>query len=274
VGLISALWLSLYVHQVHFSSLLVRDVFSGVLLAALVLILALPFKKMRYSVLGGGIYAVLVHTDPQYILLFPLIAIFILVFIARHLVINLQYLFLFTAFALIVSLPWTARNYVVYKQFVPVSLEAVRYVSPVKERLPAKIKRVAVGAQAPVSRGRLERMKSNAIEFWRVVKRCEAGGDQAAGTSGWSLRHNLISAVEYGLLLPFFVIGLATAFIRREKVLLLLASVTLYYFIMRLFFGGGERVRLQVEPFIIILAFSSLFALSERFRAQRARRAS
>jgi len=274
VGLISAVWLALYVHHVHFSSLLVRDAFSGFLLAALVLVLALPFKRMRYSLLGGGLYALLVHTDPQYILLFPLIAAYILVFTARYLVINLQYLFLFTSFALILSLPWSARNYVVYKQFVPVSLEAVRYVSPVKEKLPAKIRQVARGSRAPVSRGRLERMKANAIEFWRVVKRGEAEGAQGAGAGGWSLRHNPISIASYGLLLPFFIFGVAAAFIRREKVTVLLASVTLYYFLMRLFLGGSERIRLQVEPFIIILAFSSLFALSGRLRAQEDQRAS
>jgi len=268
VGVISALWLALYVHHIHFSSLLVKDALACLVLSALVLVIARPFSKMRFSLLAGALYTYLIHIDPQYLLILPVFAVFILVAVSRYLSLNLQYFILFISFAAVLSLPWTIRNYAVYKQLIPVSLESNRYIRPVKEKIPAKVRAVAQGRAPAVSKSRFERIKKNSIEFWRVTKFGHQEGSKSAGQADapWSLRHNLISIVSFGLLLPFFLIGMISTIVKRNRAGILLTSVTIYYFIMRMFFGGSERTRLQIEPFIIVLALYGVFRLLELLR--------
>ncbi len=266
-GLFAAMWLALYVHHIYFSGILVRDAFSCLILTALVYRLALPFKKMRYSLLAGFLYAVLVHTDPQYMLLLPVFILFILLSKTRHLVINIQFLMLFLSAIFVISIPWTVRNYYVYKQFIPVGLESERYISPVKTRIPQKIKEMTASQGTPVSRSRLNRIRENAVEFWRITSfhpRKPGGrqGSSSAKLPPWSLRHNLISIVSFGILLPFFIIGTIRALMKKQREALLLVFVTLFYFLIRIFYGGSERIRLQIEPLIIILAFYALFYMT------------
>jgi 4-amino-4-deoxy-L-arabinose transferase-like glycosyltransferase len=262
VGLLSAFWIALFVHHIYFSSFLIRDVLSSFVLAALVLVLAMPFTRMRMSLVAGALYAYLVHIDPQFLLLLPVFAVFLLFFLSHYLVLNLQYLFLFLSFVIAVSSPWTARNYYVYKQFIPISIEANRYVHPLRQKLPAKVSVMAQGKIPEISESRVERMTENAIEFWRVTdlgtRTTAADASDQDVRKAWSVRHNIISIANYGVLLPFFILGIISVFIRKNRAGILAGMTTLAYFVVRVFFGGSETARLQVEPFIVVLAFFAI----------------
>jgi 4-amino-4-deoxy-L-arabinose transferase-like glycosyltransferase len=270
VGLLSAFWIALFVHHIYFSSLLVHDVLSCFILTALVLVLARPFTRMRFSLLAGALYAYLAHIDPQFLLLLPVFAAFLLFLLSRYLVLNLQYLFLFLSTIIVVSAPWTARNYYVYKQFVPVSLEANRYIHPIRQKLPAQIREMTRGEIPEISKSRISRMKENATEFWRVTNLgSHTDGENVSDENvrnAWSLRHNIISIANYGVLLPFFILGVVSVFIRRNRAGILAGTTALAYFAVRLFFGGNETVRLQIEPLIIVLSFYAIIEIVEIIR--------
>jgi 4-amino-4-deoxy-L-arabinose transferase-like glycosyltransferase len=270
VGLLSALWIALFVHHIYFSSLLLRDVLACFILTSLVLVLSQPFKKMRYSLVAGALYAYLIHIDPQYLILLPIFLLFILIYVSRHLTINIHYLILFLSFAVVVSMPWTIRNYFVYDRFVPVSLEANRFLDPVKKKIPAKLRAFVQTKTSSVSHSRLNRMKENAVEFWRVTKfgyKRDSANDAGSSPNAkpWSLRHNLINIASYGILLPFFMIGLISVAAKRNAAGILVGALTIAYFIMRVFTSGSERARLQIEPFIILLALYAVFELRDFF---------
>lgn len=265
-GLVSALWMAIFPHHVYLTAILTRDALSCFLLVLLVNVLTRPFKRMRWSLVAAAIYAYLVHVDPRFLWLFPVLFAYVLFFLTRHRLINLQYLVLFTSFSIIISVPWTVRNYLVYDQLVAVSLEASRYITPVKRRLPAKIRAIAERTSPPVSRSRLARMEKNAAEFWRIAR---FGPEDNGGEKAWSTRHNLLSIFSYGILLPFSLIGLVWAFWRRNPPAMLAGSVTLMYFLICLVFGGSEKARLQVEPFVVLLAFYAIWQLKESFSTHR-----
>jgi hypothetical protein len=242
------------------------------LLLLLVTIIAQPFRRMRDGAFVGLVYAALIHVDPQFLLIFPVLAILIF-FKTHHRFLNVQYFFVFAFVALVLSVPWTLRNYAVYKQPLPISLEAAHYLRPFK--LFVTDPEIAVNAiqNRVTTTSRTRRIEKNTVEFWRV-SRFKAG--RPIGSSAdrpvqraWSLRHNLISIGSYGLLVPFMLVGVVVAVRRQEREALMIAAMMLAYFLMRAYLGGTERARLPVDPFIILLAFYGFSVVMEWLRGRR-----
>ena len=97
----------------------------------------------------------------------------------------------------------------------------------------------------------------NSVEFWRAVRWRDAPADAAHGLvaqPAWSLRHNLIGFLSYGVLLPFALAGAALALKRRHRATLIMAGAIVSYAILRGFTGGDDRARLVVEPLLILVA--------------------
>ncbi len=270
VGLISAVWLALSVNQMHFASLALRDTLVTFLLTWMAYTLARPFYRMRTAVWTAFLYAVLVHTEPMFLVLAPLLVVFLALKSTHHRALNVQYVFLFLAALFVFFIPWTARNWVVYRDIVPVSLEATRYTAPVARLLRDEPDHVAPsnvpGAITIERPGYLE----NQREFWRMIRLYGDPGDPARGIPAepaWSVRHNVASMLNYGVLVPFFVIGIAFAFSKRHRAVLVLTTMVWSYAILRGFVGATEASRLWVEPCIILVAFYGVKVLIEMRRA-------
>lgn len=268
---LAALWFALHVHHMHLSHVFQRDILSVLLLALTLFLLVRPFVKMRFALVSGIVYAALIHVDPQYLILLPVLGAFVL-FKTRHRFLNIQYLLVFFAALVVASAPWTIRNWAVYDQALPIGLEAERFLRPARLAVTepgagfSEIERKVVTA----SRARL--IERNALEFWRFARLRgpePAGGASAppdastrrSGGPAWSARHNLVSVLNYGILLPFFLAGIAFALRRRDRAGLMLAAVTAVYFLMRAYLGGSERARLPVEPLIVLLAFYGIWGV-------------
>jgi hypothetical protein len=84
------------------------------------------------------------------------------------------------------------------------------------------------------------------------------------------LRHNLISIINYGVLVPFFLVGIWLSVRNRSRAGLILAVASVVYYSIRAFYGGSERARLPIEPLIILLAFYAVIELYARYRASKA----
>lgn len=275
VGFFSALWFCVYVQQMHFSCQMLRDTLATTVLMIFAYLISRYRNKMRGAAWTGLTYVVLVHVEPLYLFFFPLLAVFFFCCATRHRLLNAQFTFVFLFTVLILSTPWTLRNYLVYKDFVPVSLETGQYTQPIKrllDRSPGESTPDATGKNSGQQR---PGVVHNVVEMWRVVK-LDGGGTEppsdepsAAAVDSWSLRHNLISLVNYGLLIPFFFIGMATAFKRRKSAGIILTVAVVGYALIRAFYGGSERARLPVEPMLILLAFYGLVTMVQRYRSQK-----
>lgn len=272
---LAALWFAFHGRHIHASSVFERDVLSVLLFVLVVFLIVKPFSRIRDAVVSGLAYAALIHVDPQFVLLAPVwIAFFF--FKTRHVLFNFQYLFVFLGIVLVASVPWTVRNYAVYDQPVAIALEARRYLRPVKLPPAEPITELSDLKAGVVRTPAAQRIRRNALEFWRVARFRDNPPDKAAGASdsaargigeaAWSRRHNAVSIANYGLLLPFFVAGVALSVRRRQRAGLMLAATIAAYFLVRAYFGGSEHTRLPVDPLIVLLAFYGIEALWQRFR--------
>lgn len=270
VGLASALWLGLCVNHMHFASLATRDVLVTFLLTWLAYALARPFYRMRTATWTAFLCMLLLHTEPMFLLLLPVLVVFLAVASTHHRALSAQYVFLFLASLFVFFIPWTARNFFVYHDVVPVSLEATRYTAPVTRLLGEGPPEPAAIAHPDAVTIEKPGFFANEREFWRVVRLEPFAGDPKHGLvpePAWSLRHNATSVLNYGVLLPFFVAGCAFAFSRRQRAALVLASVVLTYAVARGFVGVSDSSRLWIEPLIILLAFYGVKVLLDLRRA-------
>lgn len=269
VGLVSALWLGLSVNHMHFASVMARDVLVTFLLTWLAYTLARPFRRMRTATWTAFLCMLLFHTEPMFLVLLPLLVVFLALASTHHRALSTQYVFLFAATLFVLFLPWTVRNYVVYRDIVPVGLEATRYTAPVTRLL-------SESAPAPESVStHPDQVKrpgffTNEREFWRAVRFADSPGDPARGVRpepAWSLRHNVIGILNYGVLLPFFLAGLVFAWKIRQRAGLVLGSIVMSYALLRGFVTDGDGARLVVEPLIILIAMYGVKVLLDLRRA-------
>lgn len=274
VGLASALWLGLSVNHMHFAGLAIREVLVTFLATWLAYALARPFYRMRTSVWTAFLYVLLVHTEPLYLVLLPLLVVFLAIGSTHHRVLSIQYVFLFTIALFVFMTPWTVRNWIVHRDVVPVSLEATHYTAPVGRLLrdapPFEPTRAGPETASRSADGGPRGFFANQREFWRVLRTHEAPGDPERGVTAqpaWSLRHNATSVLNYGVLLPFFVTGLVAAWARRNRAALVLGSIVLSLAIVRGFVGAITSSRLWVEPLIILIALYGMKVLLDMRRA-------
>ena len=81
-------------------------------------------------------------------------------------------------------------------------------------------------------------------------------------------RYALISLLSYGALLPFMAAGLAMA-LRRGGRFLPLVGYVLFSVATKAAVFAGIRLRMQIEPFLILLAALALSALTRRIMPAR-----
>ena len=270
VGLVSALWLGLSVSQMHYASFMMRDVLVTLLLTWLAYTLARPFHRMRTAVWTAFLCTLLFHTEPMFLILLPLLVVFLAVASTHHRALSAQYVVLFLAALFVFFIPWTVRNFVVYGDIVPVSLEATRYTGPLTRLLSDTIPEPEAASAQSVA-GTIQRpgFLDNEREFWRAVRLADSPGDPARGLRpepAWSLRHNLINVLNYGVLLPFFLAGLVLAWKIRQRAVLVLGSIVISYALLRGFIWE-YGARLVVEPLIILIAFYGVKVLLEMRQA-------
>jgi 4-amino-4-deoxy-L-arabinose transferase-like glycosyltransferase len=255
-GLIAAIWLGLSAHQIMFASFAMRDTTVTFLFMWFVYSLVVPFQRMRAALWLALLYSLLIMTEPFFLVLLPILLLYLAFFATHHRVLSLQYVFLFAAFLLFFNIPWTVRNYVVYRQFVPVSIEAEHYIAPLEKLARSTIptQNVAIPPEGVVIE---PSFGHNTAEFWRAMRLRPAPADPAHGVTAqpaWSLRHNLIFLVTYGMLLPWMVLGMIFAVRRRYRAMLVVGGAIVSYAIFRGFMTGDDRFRLTIEPLIILLA--------------------
>ena len=265
VGLFAAVWFSIYVQEAHYTSIMLRDVTVTMLATFTCYLLIRYAHTVRGALWTALAYAVLLHFDPQFLLFLPVITLYFLFYATRHRLLSVQYAFLFLGAVLVLLVPWTARNYRVYGNPIPVALEAMQYYQPA---------RIAIKpANAPADNG--GGFWRNSVEYWRVTRvrdhAVPVGNGPDRVLPAWSFRHNAISLATYGLLLPFFLVGLWASVRNRNRTTLVLSIAVAGMYLIRVFYGGSPHTRLPAEPLIILLAFYGFTHIMRECRSRRAR---
>ncbi|HLP58521.1 MAG TPA: glycosyltransferase family 39 protein [Candidatus Deferrimicrobium sp.] len=107
----------------------------------------------------------------------------------------------------------------------------------------------------------LEKWFANAGELWRPFLLSGAfvsEGFQFVGPS-WSFKHNLISCLSYGWLLPFFLAGIIFSLKNKNKYAIFIVLImVLHTFIHVILPYITDRYRIPMDAFVMVTAFYGL----------------
>ena len=268
-------------------------------------------KYIYYLIALSFFYTLLFHIDERYFAYLPLFLAFINFFDKSKLIIRIKKSFLFFLLVVIFMLPWLIRNYIVFDNIVLLSVRTTSITSKFikydknlikynhygnRELSPSQVDSVLSGQKthfAPNDRippaqiaemrkgifphrfSRFENYYNRFIDLWRPVKinsNYYMGGFSYMGP--WSPRHNLATGLSYGLLLPFFFLGLHKLFQQQKKMAIFLFSILGYHTFIHILFipYTRDRYRIPVESIIILLGIYGIITVYEYIKCKKGKR--
>jgi len=259
-------------------------------------------KTSTMNLIAFALFVVLLfHTDERYLTYIPLFT--LLLFAGQaSLITKLKKIGLFSIFVILLSLPWQIRNYIVYDDFIIVTCRTTsltKYFIDHREEVmfydhtpnrsylsKSQIDSIQKGLLTNFSNGKsiypgqIEAIKKGNMPYFFSTKEKIFSRlyflwvpfkfhdnyriTGYAFNPAWSLKHNLMTGLSYGLLLPFALL----AFIilirkKRWKEVYLFGSVLLFHTIIHIAFipYTRDRYRHPIDFIIIILGIYGLFIL-------------
>lgn len=296
VGILSALWTIFYVNYIRWVPTILKENLIQFLFALFILLLLLYLIENRsYIILTviSFVFTFLIHTDERYIVYYIVLA--TVMFIVKGLNIKqkmLSFLFMNILILLFMS-PWLIRNYEVYHRPVILSerianltdklfgykndnyfsqeiqisdatLDSIIKGLPVHDiTMYNLIQRGISYGSYPVRYSKLQKMYTDFKELWRPFRFSNMWVSEGFRPEGkWSFSHNISIILTYGLLLPFFLIGLYFCFKERnESFLILFGIVIIHTIIHTTFVLSQNRYRIPIDVIIIVIAFYGLTQL-------------
>lgn len=128
-ALIAALLYSFSFYNVFYTRALLSESLMTFLLSLFILFCTLGLKKDKilFWIASGITFGLVILTKSEYIL-FPFVLFISILFINRNKLANkLKRSFIFIISVIIIVLPWTLRNYIAFKEFIPVSVGGIGY---------------------------------------------------------------------------------------------------------------------------------------------------
>lgn len=283
-ALFLSLWATLNINMMRYGFQMLKEPYIFLSLALLVLYLwryAMNKLSARSLIIVMVVSAALIHIDDRYLYLVPYIFIFVfIVGITRKHISNFI-CGLLVFFALLI--PWNYRNYIQYKQIVVMTTNVHSTLQKFlgDELLPtpqllvqsrkAKDNSVIDNKQVEITEdGRIlewnkgfygyivafiEHMRPTYLrESWVYTL-------DGWGIRKWSLGHNLMGLLFYGIFLPIYMMSFILAGLRRHGYLLIILFLPLLHGMMHAYLPFPlERYRMATD-FIVVLG--ALWALNE-----------
>ncbi len=278
VSFLAAIVWCIYPFSIFYSGFLLTET----LFVFLVVISIFSFLKIfesgippRYGIVPGFMTGLAGLCRPTMELFFPFALVPVFFTAGSYRVRLLKVLFIAAGFVLALS-PWIIRNFVVFGRFIPGTTMggAVFWEgnNPYSDGGPCRYFPEGLWQVEETRRdGIFYKLTIDCIKqdperfihlmvwkffrFWNVVP-------NASEYSGFLYR--LISVLSFGMLLPFFVMGLFTPPLNQKK--LFLMSIIVFFTIFHMVFLASIRYRFAIEPLIILFSCQGLFWLYERIR--------
>jgi len=304
IAILSSVWTLFYVNSIRWVPTLLKENLIHFLFALFVLLIIVYFIKEKnylYLFLISFVFSLLIHTDERYIVYF-LIILTVIFFrnnlSLKHKIFSVIFISLLT---ILFMTPWLIRNYEVYKRPVllsertsPLIDKYLGYKNPnnfsqeiqisdatldsILKGIPVcdmtvynLIQRGMSYGTLPVRHSKPEKAYIDFKELWRPFRFSNMWVSEGFRPEGkWSLSHNISVILTYGILLPFFIIGMFL-FLKEKNVLaivlfLIVAIHTLLHITIVL---SQNRYRFPIDIIIIVLAFYGLINLVNIFKSKK-----
>lgn len=172
------------------------------------------------------------------------------------------------------STSYIRKNLPVYEEITK-QLVSTGQVDTIYSNNYAYIESMRMGIEAgkiPRTYSSVENIYANFAEFFRPFR--FTGGYTANGyryMTPWPLFNNGVVILQYGILLPFFIIGLYFFIASKNKYWLLITSFLLLYSFVHIVLAHSiERYRNPIDGLIFIIAFYGIYMIILKLRNKNA----
>jgi len=189
-----------------------------------------------------------------------------------------KYCIVMLAGFILTILPWTMRNFVVYKTFIPINIQAGL---------------VFLGSNNSLSQGKFnDQWKEHSPKWEEYIRLPELESNKALFELGldWLKKRTFFQLIKlyflktctffypflsepstkydltFGIILPFWLLGIYLSIKTVNRQNLLMVFVILVYYIQTLIFYANERLRSPITPYMIILAATGIESIYNRFK--------
>jgi len=289
IGLVSSVWSITYVYFMVYIPRLMKDNMLQLFIPLVILLMIYEIKKDKAnikSIIFPSVFSFLIHTDERYTIFIPIIFISMILCNGSNKINPIKKFFVFFSILTILCVPWTIRNYQVYGKFIFLTVRTEKVTntitkifnyneidnsdtSIIEDNLNGK-------SNQKLSNKYLMDEKHNKFKidsFKRIIKRFsiywapmvlrESTFDGYVIVPG-SLKYNLGGMLTYGILLPFFLIGVIYS-IKRNNLgfcLVIFIAIHCLLHIGTDLITPWPRYRYQIDSLIIIISFYGLSQLS------------
>lgn len=292
VGILSAIWSIIYVSFVRYVPTLLKENYLQLMFPLLILCVFIELKngnKFKYLLLLCITFIMLIHADERYFI-YSISFVLILFLDKTNNAFSYRRTALFVLLVFIMMMPWLIRNYYVYDR--PVILtertavftdkllgyQSVNHYPQQIQVPPETLDSIIKGQQIYdvtlynlIQRGLsfgiiprkytfYEKLYVDFKEFYRPFRFNNMWVSEGFRPEGkWSVLHNLSLILTYGILLPFFILGIIKSIRVRNKYAIMLFIIVLIHTLMHLTIVLSQyRYRIHMDAFIIIFAFYSI----------------
>lgn len=294
VAIIALLWGTFYINYLRYLGTCGNEPWIVFLFIATIYLIIKSLQRpedLKYVLFSALIFTILFHTDERYIsyfALFPLL--FWIGSTTNKQKVKKTVLFVFVCG--LAAMPWLIRNYMVYDEIVLISVRTTNMTGIIIDHR-AELKYNHSSDKNFLTQSQIDSVKNGTLKKFPdgrkfrdgMVAAIQAGNVPSKFTGlekywsrlyflwlpfkfhdnyrisgytfegSWSLAHNLSSILSYGVLIPFFFVGMVLLALRNNKFALLALIIIIYHTAVHVFLipYSRDRYRHPIDFFIIII---------------------
>ncbi len=252
-------------------------------ISVILLMKAWKDKKIK-NWIAGGIFLGLSTLCRPVTLFFPFFLLLALLLFFKKRLQNLIFVLIFSLGMAVIILPWTARNYLVFRQFIPITTSGslnfwagsyLPWNGDWNYKDPSDAENLVKGlsprdAEKKYFREAIKNIKRNPGGYLLLcVKKLRRFWLQIPGgkriLEGKNLQKALIFTFYYTLLL-FFLFGIFFSFIEKERRIFIPLVAILYLTFVHMFLMTVARYRIPIMPLVLAIAGKGLQEIVQKIK--------
>jgi len=272
-GMILALWSALNFSIIRLNHQILKEPYVVILVPLITLLLIFMYKgsrTLKNTILSSLLFSLLIHIDERFVVYIPVVLLVLL--LSKSVKSRITCTIIWITVLAISMIPWTIRNYYQFGEIVILTPRTTAITSRLwgteavgmhfsddstkdglNEHRLARAQEAADDLGIEVrEHGRFERYYMAFYHYWKPVYLKTNFIQYGFRPVKWSLSHNLSGLIFYGMFLPFYVLGLFYAWIRRNYPILILATIPLLHSLLHTW--PLERYRIPMNSLLVLVA--------------------
>lgn len=287
IGTVLAIWGLFFIETYKYCPHILKEPTLFLLVPLTIFFIIRTLNKEKHSILyiflASLSFTILIHTDERFFIYLPVFFLFFFLIKPPKLLRSLKMACLWSAFVLLLMVPWTIRNYIVFDQVVILTPRTTAFTSKLfgdnisgiashfnddltKQKLIdyGKEEAIKFGDQYnifPREYSSKEARCKAFINFWQPTYFKATFIQYGYRPQKWSLAHNISGLLFYGVYLPFYFMGFFILIKKQNFIGLSVAFIPIIHSLMHAYMVWPlERYR---SPITFIVVMVGIWVLTE-----------